>query len=212
MQCWAVDARLELQPTGLSPVPWFRLHAGADASAEMPQNPASHACCRLTVEVADRVVQLEASGALLAHGELCSGCLSSAAGSCALLALCCPLSPADSLRVAAVAAAALGSGRSVLQAIAQRRGSALTQARYAALDVIINVRYCVVLATDRDIMAAFAQSVAPPARLLGWMRDAAAVLNRLGALSRAGEHGSQLFRMLADSGAGGVGRGFRQLR
>ncbi|KAI7836885.1 hypothetical protein COHA_009217 [Chlorella ohadii] len=143
------------------------------------------ALSRLTVEVADRVVQLEASGALLAHGELCSGCLSSAAGSCALLALCCPLSPADSLRVAAVAAAALGSGRSVLQAIAQRRGSALTQARYAALDVIINVRYCVVLATDRDIMAAFAQSVAPPARLLGWMRDAAAVLNRLGALSRA---------------------------
>ena len=85
-----------------------------------------------------------------------------------------------------MAATALGSGRSVMQSMAQLSGAALVQASGLASDLVDNMQYCIVLATLKHILESFVRDVAPPSQLLGWLRDAAAVLNRLGRLSRAG--------------------------
>lgn len=145
------------------------------------------ATCRLTVEVAGRLVQLEAVGTLHSFGPVCIACVASASASCAMLANWCSLSPADCMRVAAVAATALGSGRSVMQSMAQLSGTAPMQASSLASDLLDNMQYCIMLATSKDILDSFVRDVAPPGQLLSWLRDAAVVLNRLGSLNRAGE-------------------------
>ena len=80
-----------------------------------------------------------------------------------------------------------GSGRRALQALARVRDSALN-IRNSAADLLDSMQMFTRLLNHGDFVA-FATSVAPPERLLGWLQDAAAVLNCLGSLPRAGGQG-----------------------
>lgn len=165
------------QPS-LAPCPTF---------TQQLMDPSCLLCRRLTVEMADRLVQSETSGTLLQRGAFDIRFAACVAASCAMVARCCPLSPADSSRVAATAAIALGSGRTVLQGLAMLPGTTIPHVKGAMSDLLDNMRYSVLLALHHGVMGPFARDVAPPSRLLGWMQDAAAVLNRLCSLDRAGE-------------------------
>lgn len=152
-----------------------------------PPLPLPH---RLTVKVAERLVQLEARGVMLPLGPTCVAVAAGAGASCAMLAARCPLSAADLARVAAAAAVTLGSGRQLMQAAAQLSDAVLVQLGDSLSDVLDSMHYCILLATQRGVMKAFARDVAPPALLLGWLQPAAAILTRLGNLGstdRAGE-------------------------
>ena len=110
-----------------------------------------------------------------------------AAACCAALASASQLPRSEAAQVAAAAAVNLGSGRRALQALARTSDSALN-IRNSAADLLDSMQMFTRLLNHGDFVT-FATSVAPPQRLLGWLQDAAAVLNRLGSLPRAGGQG-----------------------
>lgn len=146
----------------------------------------------MAVEVAEQLVRMEASGALQRCNVTSVAMVAQAASCCTLLARICQFSAADAARVAATVAVDLGSGRRALQALARADSAGIGEMSSfdAAGDLLDSMQGFVLLARHRDEVPTFFSSVARPEKLLGWLQDAAAVLNRLGSLSGAGAWGS----------------------
>lgn len=139
------------------------------------------------MEVADRLAAREARGTTqVGRADPCAA--AATASSCAMLATSLRLGRSKALRVAAAAALPLGSGRRVLQRLAELTGNRIAQPEVfgQAGDQLDCLQMFMQLALGLGIAAEFAASVAPPEQVLGWLRDAARLLARLWPLERTG--------------------------
>lgn len=151
----------------------------------------------MSVEVAGRLVQLERQGALRRCDPVGATAAASAASSCALLAMGLQLDRSQAARVGAAGAVPLGSGRVVLQGMLLLSDTQLQQPDMVGLaaDQLDCLQFMMHLAGHRGIQREFAARVAPPEQLLGWLRDAAALLARLWPLPRSGRRGREMGRV-----------------